>query len=67
MLKTTKPAARRLSRRRILEAGAGTAAEIGARVKAGTNCGSCIPELNRLIAEAGGAGAKEAVFAGAAS
>lgn len=31
-------------------AGAGTAAEIGARLKAGTNCGSCIPELKRLIA-----------------
>ena len=26
-------------------------AEIGARLKAGTNCGSCIPELKRLIAE----------------
>ncbi len=31
--------------------GAGTAAEIGARLKAGTNCGSCIPELKRLIAQ----------------
>lgn len=30
--------------------GAGTAAEIGAKLKAGTNCGSCIPELKRLIA-----------------
>ena len=30
--------------------GANTAAEIGARLKAGTNCGSCIPELKRLIA-----------------
>jgi assimilatory nitrate reductase catalytic subunit len=29
------------------------AAEIGAQLKAGTNCGSCIPELKRLIAEAG--------------
>ena len=28
------------------------AAEIGARLKAGTNCGSCIPELKRLIAQA---------------
>ncbi len=27
-------------------------AEIGARLKAGTNCGSCIPELKRLLAEA---------------
>jgi assimilatory nitrate reductase catalytic subunit len=32
--------------------GAGTAAEIGAQLKAGTNCGSCIPELKRLIAQA---------------
>ncbi|SDS66174.1 nitrate reductase [Bradyrhizobium canariense] len=35
-----------------IAAGAGTAAEIGARLKAGTNCGSCIPELKRLIAQA---------------
>jgi assimilatory nitrate reductase catalytic subunit len=33
--------------------GAGTAAEIGAQLKAGTNCGSCIPELKRLIAQTG--------------
>ena len=33
-----------------IAAGAGTAAEIGAELKAGTNCGSCIPELKRLIA-----------------
>jgi assimilatory nitrate reductase catalytic subunit len=31
--------------------GARSAAEIGARLKAGTNCGSCIPELKRLIAQ----------------
>jgi assimilatory nitrate reductase catalytic subunit len=31
--------------------GARTAAEIGARLKVGTNCGSCIPELKRLIAQ----------------
>jgi assimilatory nitrate reductase catalytic subunit len=36
-----------------IAAGAGTAAEIGARLKAGTNCGSCIPELKRLIAQTG--------------
>ena len=30
--------------------GARTAADIGATLKAGTNCGSCIPELKRLIA-----------------
>jgi assimilatory nitrate reductase catalytic subunit len=34
-----------------IAAGAGTAAEIGARLKAGTNCGSCIPEMKRLIAQ----------------
>ncbi|MDP3692760.1 nitrate reductase [Bradyrhizobium sp.] len=38
-----------------IAAGAGTAAEIGARLKAGTNCGSCIPEMKRLIAQAGAA------------
>jgi assimilatory nitrate reductase catalytic subunit len=37
-----------------IAAGAGTAAEIGAKLNAGTNCGSCIPELKRLIAQAGG-------------
>jgi assimilatory nitrate reductase catalytic subunit len=36
-----------------IAAGARSPAEIGARVKAGTNCGSCIPELKRLIAQAG--------------
>ncbi len=36
-----------------IAAGAGSAAEIGAQVKAGTNCGSCIPELKRLIAADG--------------
>ena len=39
--------------------GAGTAAEIGARLKAGTNCGSCIPELKRLIAQTDIAGADQ--------
>ena len=34
-----------------ISAGARSAAEIGARLKAGTNCGSCIPEMKRLIAE----------------
>jgi assimilatory nitrate reductase catalytic subunit len=33
-------------------AGAITAAAIGARLNAGTNCGSCLPELKRLIAQA---------------
>ena len=40
-----------------IAAGATSAAEIGARLKAGTNCGSCIPELKRLIAQANTAGA----------
>jgi assimilatory nitrate reductase catalytic subunit len=35
-----------------IAAGATSAAEIGARLKAGTNCGSCIPEMKRLIAAA---------------
>ena len=26
-----------------------TPAQIGARLKAGTNCGSCIPELKKLL------------------
>ncbi|HEY5128677.1 MAG TPA: molybdopterin dinucleotide binding domain-containing protein, partial [Bradyrhizobium sp.] len=38
-----------------IAAGAGTAAQIGLRLKAGTNCGSCIPELKRLIAQANAA------------
>jgi len=36
-----------------IAAGAGSADEIGVQLKAGTNCGSCIPELKRLIAQAG--------------
>jgi len=39
-----------------ITAGAQTAAEIGAKLKAGTNCGSCIPELKRLIAQTDVAG-----------
>lgn len=50
-----------------IAAGAKTAAEIGAKLKAGTNCGSCIPELKRLIAQTDVAAAKETNFAGAAS
>jgi assimilatory nitrate reductase catalytic subunit len=34
-----------------IAAGARSPAEIGAKLKAGTNCGSCIPELKRLIAQ----------------
>jgi assimilatory nitrate reductase catalytic subunit len=36
-----------------IAAGARSAAEIGAKLKAGTNCGSCIPELKRLVAQTG--------------
>jgi assimilatory nitrate reductase catalytic subunit len=36
-----------------IAAGARSAAELGMRLKAGTNCGSCIPELKRLVAQAG--------------
>jgi assimilatory nitrate reductase catalytic subunit len=50
-----------------IAAGARTAAEIGAKLKAGTNCGSCIPELKRLIADTEVAEVKETKFAGAAS
>ncbi|WP_298252346.1 nitrate reductase [Bradyrhizobium sp.] len=38
-----------------IAAGARSAAELGARLKAGTNCGSCIPELKRLIVKAASA------------
>jgi assimilatory nitrate reductase catalytic subunit len=34
-----------------IAAGARSAAELGAQLKAGTNCGSCIPELKRLIGQ----------------
>jgi assimilatory nitrate reductase catalytic subunit len=47
-------------------AGAETAAEIGARLKAGTNCGSCIPELKRLIAQAGSGATQQSQVVGAA-
>ena len=36
---------------REIHAGAGTVQEIGARVKAGTNCGSCRSEIQRMIHE----------------
>jgi assimilatory nitrate reductase catalytic subunit len=38
--------------RDAIAAGARTASEIGEQLKAGTNCGSCIPELKRLVAQA---------------
>jgi assimilatory nitrate reductase catalytic subunit len=36
----------------IRQHGCATPKQIGERLKAGTNCGSCVPELRRLIAEA---------------
>jgi assimilatory nitrate reductase catalytic subunit len=42
-----------------IAAGARSAAEIGMQLKAGTNCGSCIPELKRLIAQADVAAAEQ--------
>ena len=45
--------------------GVRSAAEIGAKLKAGTNCGSCIPELKRLIAQAGSSGAERRELAAA--
>jgi len=32
--------------------GARTTAEIGKQLKAGTNCGSCVPEIRRMVAQA---------------
>jgi assimilatory nitrate reductase catalytic subunit len=43
----------------VITKGANSAAAIGAQLKAGTNCGSCIPELKRLIAQARAAGADD--------
>jgi assimilatory nitrate reductase catalytic subunit len=37
---------------REIEQGAASVAEIGARLKAGTNCGSCVPEIKRALAKA---------------
>jgi assimilatory nitrate reductase catalytic subunit len=34
-----------------IAAGARNAADVGVKLKAGTNCGSCLPELKRLIAQ----------------
>jgi assimilatory nitrate reductase catalytic subunit len=38
--------------RAAFEAGAATAEEIGRQLKAGTNCGSCLPEIRRIGAQA---------------
>jgi assimilatory nitrate reductase catalytic subunit len=45
--------------------GARSVNEIGTQLKAGTNCGSCIPELKRLIAQMGGAESAHAKLASA--
>ena len=37
---------------RAIADGAGSTEAIGSRLKAGTNCGSCLPELRRMIAAA---------------
>jgi assimilatory nitrate reductase catalytic subunit len=50
-----------------IAAGAGTAAEIGVQLKAGTNCGSCIPEMKRLIAQSSAPAGEPRKLAGAAS
>jgi assimilatory nitrate reductase catalytic subunit len=39
-------------RRGIAEQGLSTPEAIGAALKAGTNCGSCVPELRQLLASA---------------
>jgi assimilatory nitrate reductase catalytic subunit len=39
--------------RAAIHAGAGSADAIGEALRAGTNCGSCLPELKRLLADAG--------------
>jgi assimilatory nitrate reductase catalytic subunit len=48
-----------------IAAGAKDATGIGALLKAGTNCGSCIPELKRLIAETGAAASQTSRVVGA--
>ena len=49
-----------------IAAGAQSAAEIGVQLKAGTNCGSCIPELKRLVVQAGAATGEQPKLAVAA-
>jgi assimilatory nitrate reductase catalytic subunit len=34
-----------------IQSGCATATDIGARLKAGTNCGSCVPELKALLGQ----------------
>jgi assimilatory nitrate reductase catalytic subunit len=50
--------------RAALQSGAATSVEtIGAALRAGTNCGSCLPELKRIVADAGAASAPTATSA----
>ncbi len=37
--------------RAAIEGGAKTADEVGAALRAGTNCGSCLPELKRMLSD----------------
>lgn len=39
---------------KAIQNGCGSAAELGEKLKCGTNCGSCIPELNSLVANFAG-------------
>ena len=48
-----------------ITAGARSAAEIGLKLKAGTNCGSCIPELKHLITQSEAADPKPRKLASA--
>ena len=34
-----------------IQSGCATTTDIGARLKAGTNCGSCVPELKALLGQ----------------
>jgi assimilatory nitrate reductase catalytic subunit len=44
-----------------LRSGAATSVEgIGQALRAGTNCGSCLPELKRIVADAGAEAASDA-------
>ena len=45
-----------------IAAGTASADEIGAQLKAGTNCGSCIPELKRLITQTSAADSEQRQF-----
>jgi assimilatory nitrate reductase catalytic subunit len=48
-----------------IAAGARSVADVGAKLKAGTNCGSCIPELKRLIAQTGSSDPEQGKLAAA--